>query len=64
MGAPELRDSRRTHRAGSEVVMRFGQLFPCTELRIGDAIAEGVRPHTFDCDGSTTVVTEASLTKC
>ncbi len=35
--------------------------FPCTEQGIRDAIAEGGGPHTFACDGPTTVVTEAEI---
>ena len=35
--------------------------FPCTEQGILDAIAEGGGPHTFDCDGPTTVVTDAEI---
>jgi hypothetical protein len=38
-----------------------GQEFPCTEQGIRDAIAEGGGPHTFDCDGPQTVVTEAEI---
>ena len=38
-----------------------GQVFPCTEEGIRDAIAEGGGPHSFDCVGSTTVVTEATM---
>ena len=38
-----------------------GQEFPCTEQGIRDAIAEGGGPHTFDCDGPTTVVVEAFI---
>jgi len=38
-----------------------GQVFPCTEEGIRDAIAEGGGPHSFDCDGSTPVVTEATI---
>ena len=38
-----------------------GLVFPCTEEGIRDAIAEGRGPHTFDCDGATTVVTEATI---
>jgi hypothetical protein len=38
-----------------------GQRFPCTEQGIRDAIAEGGGPHTFDCDGPDTVVTEAEI---
>jgi hypothetical protein len=30
-------------------------VFPCTEQGILDAVAEGGGPHTFDCDGPTTV---------
>ena len=33
-----------------------GGEFPCTEQGILDAIAEGGGPHTFDCNGPTTVV--------
>jgi hypothetical protein len=35
--------------------------FPCTEQGIRDAIAEGGGPHTFACNGPTTVVTEAEI---
>jgi hypothetical protein len=35
--------------------------FACTEQGIRDAIAEGGGPHTFDCDGAQTVVTEAQI---
>ena len=35
--------------------------FPCTEEGIRDAIAEGGGPHTFDCDGAQTVVTEFEI---
>ena len=38
-----------------------GQEFPCTEQGIRDAIALGGGPHTFSCDGPTTVVTEAEI---
>ena len=38
-----------------------GQEFPCTEQGIRDAIALGGGPHTFACDGPTTVVTEAEI---
>ena len=38
-----------------------GQVFPCTEQGIRNAIAEGGGPHGFDCDGPTTVVTEAEI---
>jgi hypothetical protein len=36
-------------------------VFPCTEQGIREAIAEGGGPHTFDCDGAQTVVTEAEI---
>jgi hypothetical protein len=39
----------------------MGQEFPCTEQGILDAIAEGGGPHTFDCDGPTTVVTSREI---
>ena len=35
--------------------------FPCTEQGIIDAIAEGGGPHTFNCDGPQTVVTEGPI---
>jgi predicted outer membrane repeat protein len=35
--------------------------FPCTEQGIRDAIAQGGGPHTFDCNGPTTVVTQAEI---
>jgi len=35
--------------------------FPCSEQGIRDAIAEGGGPHAFDCDGLTTVTTEAEI---
>jgi hypothetical protein len=35
--------------------------FPCAGQGIRDAIAEGGGPHTFACDGPTTVVTEAEI---
>jgi len=38
-----------------------GDVFPCTEQGILDAIAEGGGPHTFSCVGPTTVVTEAEI---
>ena len=38
-----------------------GLEFPCTEQGIRDAIAEGGGPHTFDCDGPQTVVTDAEI---
>jgi len=36
-------------------------IFACTEAGIREAIAAGAGPHTFDCDGPTTVVTEAEI---
>jgi parallel beta-helix repeat protein len=38
-----------------------GQVFPCTEQGIRDAIAQGGGPHTFACDGPTTVITEDTI---
>jgi hypothetical protein len=38
-----------------------GQLFPCTEQGIRDAIAEGGGPHFFDCDGPQTAVIQAEI---
>lgn len=38
-----------------------GQVFPCTEEGIRNAVAEGGGPHSFDCDGPATVVTEATI---
>jgi hypothetical protein len=35
--------------------------FACTEQGVRDAIAVGGGPHTFDCDGPRTVVTEAEI---
>ncbi len=35
--------------------------FACTEQGILDAIAAGGGPHTFDCGGSNTVVTQATI---
>jgi len=35
--------------------------FPCTEQGIRDAIALGGGPHTFACDGPTTVTTQAEI---
>jgi len=37
------------------------QTFPCTEQGIRNAIAAGGGPHTFDCDGPTTVTTSADI---
>jgi predicted outer membrane repeat protein len=38
-----------------------GTVCACTEAGIRAAIAEGGGPYTFDCDGPTTVVTEAEI---
>jgi len=38
-----------------------GEAFPCTELGIRDAIAEGGGPHTFDCEVPTPVVTQTEI---
>ena len=38
-----------------------GDMFPCTEQGIRDAIAEGGGPHRFSCSGPTTVVTAAEI---
>jgi hypothetical protein len=38
-----------------------GSVLPCTEQGIRNAIAAGGGPYTFDCDGPTTVVTEAEI---
>lgn len=35
--------------------------FPCTEQGIRDAIAVGDGPHTFTCNGPTTVITRAEI---
>jgi hypothetical protein len=35
--------------------------FPCTEQGIRDAIAAGGGPYTFDCNGPTTVTTQAEI---
>jgi hypothetical protein len=35
--------------------------FACTEAGIREAIAAGAGPHTFGCNGATTVVTEAEI---
>jgi len=39
-----------------------GQEFPCTEQGIRDAIAEGDGPHTFACDGPTTLTIASPVT--
>jgi hypothetical protein len=36
-------------------------VLPCTEAGIRAAVAQGAGPYTFDCDGPTTVVTEAEV---
>jgi hypothetical protein len=36
-------------------------VLPCTEQGIRNAIAAGGGPYTFDCDGPTTVATEATI---
>ncbi len=38
-----------------------GDVFPCTEQGILDAIVQGGGPHTFGCDGPTTVTTGAEV---
>jgi hypothetical protein len=38
----------------------IGEVFPCTEQGIRDAIAEG-GPHAFACDGAQPVVTQAEI---
>jgi hypothetical protein len=38
-----------------------GQVFPCTEQGIRDAIAEGGGPHTFNCDGPQTIVLDSAV---
>ena len=38
-----------------------GQVFPCTEQGIRDAIAHGGGTHSFDCDGPATVVTRSEI---
>ena len=39
----------------------MGNVFPCTEQGIRDAIAAGGGPYTFDCAGPQTVVTAAEI---
>jgi hypothetical protein len=39
----------------------MGDVFPCTEQGIRDAIAEGGGPHTFTCDGTEPVVTTETI---
>jgi hypothetical protein len=41
--------------------MGGGLVWPCTEQGIRDAIQLGGGPHTFACDGPTTVTTEATI---
>ena len=41
--------------------VEFDDTLPCTEEGIRLAIAVGGGPHTFDCDSSTTVVTQAEI---
>ena len=43
------------------VSMEVAEQLPCSEQGILDAIATGGGPHTFDCDGPTTVVTEGEI---
>jgi hypothetical protein len=38
-----------------------GSVLPCTEQGIRNAIAAGGGPYAFDCDGPTSVVTEAEI---
>lgn len=38
-----------------------GGPFQCSEQGIRDAVAQGGGPHKFDCDGPTTVTTEATI---
>ena len=54
-------DSSDGSGGGSGMGGSIGDVFPCTEQGIRDAIAVGGGPHTFDCDGPTTVVTEAEI---
>lgn len=39
----------------------MGDVFPCTEQGIRDAVAAGGGPHTFECDGPTAVATGAEI---
>ena len=47
--------------AGGSDVFCVDSVCSCDEAGIGAAIAEGGGPFTFDCDGRTTVVTEAAI---
>jgi hypothetical protein len=38
-----------------------GDVFPCTAEGIRSAIVQGGGPHTFDCNGPTTVTTQAEI---
>ncbi len=44
-----------------EVSVEIAQKSPCTEQGILDAVAAGGGPHTFDCNGPTTVVTQGEI---
>ncbi|MBW2214789.1 MAG: hypothetical protein JRF48_10240, partial [Deltaproteobacteria bacterium] len=46
---------------GGNGVACVDNVCPCTEAGIRAAIAEGGGPFTFECDGPTTVVTEAEI---
>ena len=46
---------------GGGIAACVDNVCPCTEAGIRAAIAEGGGPFTFDCDGPTTVVTEAEI---
>jgi hypothetical protein len=46
---------------GSGECILEGSVLPCTEQGIRNAIAAGGGPYTFDCEGPTTVVTEATI---
>ena len=43
------------------VTCEVGQTFACTEQGVRDAIAAGGGPHTFACNGPTTVTTQAEI---
>ena len=47
--------------AGGSDVACLDSVCPCTEPGIRAAIAEGGGPFTFDCNGATTVVTDAEI---
>jgi hypothetical protein len=38
-----------------------GEVFPCSEQGIRDAVAQGGGPHTFDCNGPELIVTQAEI---